>query len=395
MQIAIFTDCYYPIKNGVVTSIAALKAGLEASGHQVIILTSRVKDYQERDPQIIRFPSFSIGLGTEVVCALVNQVIVNRILRAHKIEMIHIHTEFTLCLSGILAARKLAIPRVHTTHTLWEEYRHYVLNGLLFRPRLIQALLKLILAGASGLVSPSLKVKNYFRTLLPEMPNEVVPNGMDIQQFKRRRCSSQEIERVRNQWNIGQADKVILFVGRIGREKRVSQLFEAMLPVLRADSGTWMMFVGDGPCRKDLQRKALALGMPARIVFTGYVDWDSVSELYNIADLFVTASLSEVHSMTVIEAMMSALPIVARRDDSYMSSVEEGVNGHLADSDRELTANVAKLLDDKCTLQRFGRESLRISKKFTAMTHAQHMAAFYKRVLSNHPQRQNTHECAQ
>ena len=386
MRIAIFSDCYFPVKNGVVTSISELKAGLEARGHYVIIFTVRHKGYRDTQSGIIRFPAIPIGLGTELAFGLIDQSKVNSLVRTHQIDLIHIHTEVSLCVSGIRAARKFSIPRIHTTHTMWEDYRHYVLKGLVFRPGLIKMLARLSLRGASGLVAPSAKAKNYYQAIVPDVPFEIIPNGMQRGNFDRENFNSERINQIRGGWGIDVQDKMILFVGRIGLEKRVDQLFDTILPIMHDLPNTKMVFVGDGPRKNALQSKAERLNLSKRFLFTGYVDWESVHQLYCVADLFVTASLSEVHSMTMIEAMMCSLPIVARRDAANVGSVSDGKNGYLVDSDKGLTEKTKQLLIDEDLTQRFGQASLNIAKQYGRAEHADKMEAFYQRIIADHPQ---------
>lgn len=384
MRIAIFSDCYFPVKNGVVTSISELKAGLEAKGHHVIIFTVRHKDYQDTESGIIRFPAIPIGLGTELAFGLIDQSTVNSLVRTHRIDLIHIHTEVSLCVSGIRAARRFSIPRVHTTHTMWEDYRHYVLKGWVFRPGLIKMLAKLSLRGASGLVAPSAKAKDYYQRIVPNVPFEIIPNGMQRGNFDRKDFNSERIKQIRGEWGIDTHDKMIVFVGRIGQEKRVDELFDAILPILRDHTDTKLVFVGDGPRKNALQSKAEIHNLSTQILFTGYVDWESVHLLYCIADLFVTASLSEVHSMTMIEAMMCSLPIVARRDTANVGSVSDGQNGYLADSDEDLADKTKQLLQDGNLRKRFGQTSQKIVERYGRVQHSDKMEAFYRRIIAEH-----------
>ena len=94
------------------------------------------------------------------------------------------------------------------------------------------------------------------------------------------------------------------------------------------------MFVGTGPARDDLAAAACAAGLDRQVLLTGPVAWERMVEIYAIAHAFATASLSEVHPMTLIEAAMCGLPIVARRDVSFVDLVKDGYNGFLVDSDR-------------------------------------------------------------
>jgi 1,2-diacylglycerol 3-alpha-glucosyltransferase len=116
-------------------------------------------------------------------------------------------------------------------------------------------------------------------------------------------------------------------------------------------------------------------------VFTGFVDWHEVYKLYCISNLFATASLSEVHPMTMIEALICALPTVARRDDSYLDLVLEGKNGYLCDSDAEMTAKIEELLSDKARMLEFSAFALRHSEQFSAERHVDKMLRLYQTII--------------
>src|SRR4030042_3558001 len=181
MNIAIFSDCYIPIINGVVTSILQLKEGLENKGHNVIIITSDVPNYKDKDNNIFRLPSVKAGLGTEQRFAFFNQGPINRFIKKKNIDIIHSHTEFTIGYSGKWAAKKLNIPHVHTTHTMWEEYNHYILNGRLVSKKMIRNILKTYLKKTDAFICPSIKAKKYYHDLMPNIPSVIIQNGIDIQ----------------------------------------------------------------------------------------------------------------------------------------------------------------------------------------------------------------------
>jgi 1,2-diacylglycerol 3-alpha-glucosyltransferase len=173
----------------------------------------------------------------------------------------------------------------------------------------------------------------------------------------------------------------MLFVGRIGREKRVLELLQSVTPVLRSRPGSRMIFAGDGPELNKLKDRLTALGLEKQVTCTGYVEWDSIGRIYRIADLFVTASLSEVHPMTTLEATLWGLPVVARKDDSYADTVHPGINGYLLDSDADFGEKVTELLDDSDQLKRFGEASRRIADGFSGRRHALCMEEFYQHIL--------------
>ncbi|HOJ65280.1 MAG TPA: glycosyltransferase [Spirochaetota bacterium] len=385
MNIALFTDCYKPIKNGVVTSVLQLKDGLEEKGHNVFVITVEVPNYIEKDENIYRMQSFKVGLGTEQRFGLFHQGPINRFLLKKNIQLIHTHTEFSIGYCGKWAAKKLKIPHIHTTHTMWEDYRHYILNGKLISRNLARNILKAFLKRVFVIIAPSIKAKKYYQELVPDIPVKVIPNGIDIQKFKSSKITNDEISQLRKEFNLKKNDKILIFVGRIGKEKRVMELFDTIVPIIKSNPNVKMLFVGDGPQLPELMRKAKEANLEKEFIFTGFVNWELVYRLYSISSIFVTASLSEVHPMTLIEATMCGLPIITRRDDSYLDLVNNGVNGYLVDTDEEISSCIQKLLNDNKLLEMFSDESYNISQKFTAENHVNKVEALYNKVLECYP----------
>ena len=121
------------------------------------------------------------------------------------------------------------------------------------------------------------------------------------------------------------------------------------------------------------------------VIFPGFIEWTKVSEYYESADIFVTASLSEMHSMTILEAQLSGLPIVVRRDESYLDSVFNDENGYLTDSEEEMEKRILELADDREKRLAFGKRSLEITKRFTIETHIKKTLKVYEEVMKAYP----------
>ncbi|MCG8571176.1 MAG: glycosyltransferase, partial [Spirochaetes bacterium] len=386
MNIALFTDCYLPIKNGVVTSVLQLKEGLEKKGHFVIVITPEVPNYEENDPNIFRLPSVKLGLGSEQRFALFYQGAINRFIKKKEIDLIHTHTEFSIGQSGKIAAKKLKIPHVHTTHTMWEEYTHYIMNGKILTPQLARKILKFLLKNTYAIISPSIKSKKYNQTIMPDVPVKIINNGIDVNRFKNSVITEDDKIQLRREFKIKKQDKIIIFVGRIGMEKKVKELFQITSQYLKNHKNTKMIFVGDGPQLKELRNRTIQNNQENDFIFTGFVNWEMVYRLYSISDIFVTTSTSEVHPMTLIEASMCGLPLIARRDDSYQDLIIDDYNGFLVDQDEEVLEKLEYILEDQDTLIRFSENSLINSQKFTAEVHVNKMEKFYQRVLEKYPE---------
>lgn len=101
----------------------------------------------------------------------------------------------------------------------------------------------------------------------------------------------------------------VIFVGRLIRKKGVDILLSAAARV-HAKLPIWVLVVGDGPERASLKRQAEELGIGSRVRFAGFVQPNSLPEVYAAADLFVLPSRSEPWGVVVLEALASGLPVV-------------------------------------------------------------------------------------
>ena len=146
-----------------------------------------------------------------------------------------------------------------------------------------------------------------------------------------------------------------------------------------------ILFVGAGPAVQALEKKSRPVS--DRIIFTGYVPWTEVHSYYQLGDVFITASLSEMHSMTILEALISGLPIIARRDTSFSDTIFEGKNGYMADSDEEMDQYFLELAADAKKRAAFGDYSKKVAKGFSLEVYGKRTVAFYQKVLDTFPEK--------
>lgn len=367
MNIALFGDAYYPVKNGVATHMRELKKGLEANGHNVFIVSVRVPSFIEHDKNILRLPSFPIGMGTDQRIALVNQKKVLKFIQENNIDIIHTHSEFVVGKAGIKVGRKLYIPVVHTLHTLWEEYSHYLHKvTLLPDPSLkkyIRNYLIKYLTKVDFVVCPSNKSYSYLKSILPTAKSQVLHNAMNKDLIESALPTALEAVEMRKELGLNVEDKVLIFVGRIGKEKRVKELVTNLLPLLQ-QKAVKLILVGEGPDLNFLKEFSTENEVSESIIFTGFVPWEKVIKLYSISDIFISVSKSEVHPMTALEAANCGLPIIAPQDDAFSGVVENGRNGFLISQDADLLVKVVALLGDEKKKKEFSDASKIAAGKF-------------------------------
>ena len=386
MNIALFSDCYLPSKNGVVTVVEQLRESLTNKGHHVVIVTVENEQKLEESPDIYRAVAVPAGMGMK------DQFFgfpwlpkVLKYLRKNNIELIHCHTEFMIGITGIQAAKKMHIPLVATMHTMWDDYyRFYLPAGKIIPVSFIRKLTSLFYNRFYAVAGVSTKAYNHLKSKISPRANAVViPNAMDASKFSSSVVSEDEKKHMRHKLGLNDDDFICLFVGRLGEEKRIIELINAAGNAVLKNKSIKLLFIGDGPamiqCKETVEQK----GIKDNVIFTGFLEWKELHSYYSIANLFMTASLSEMHSMTILEALISGLPIVARDDQSFYDTIHHDENGYLAATDDEMTDYILKLANDMDLGEQFSKKSLEISNDYTPELFTERYLALYNYVLSH------------
>ncbi len=396
MNIALFSDCYYPTKNGVVTVVMQARTILQSMGHHVVIVTvdtPRLVGGEvaegDSDPCVLRVPSVPVGYKTDNFMGFPQKSKIIKFLKAHNVEIIHCHTEFVIARAAKIIGKSMHIPVIVTTHTMWEDYfPHYVPFGRLVPTKVVRKIAKRLYSNFYAMINVSAKAEKYFKQPLvqPHTPSAIIPNAIDISSFQANEYTPKELIGLRQSWGIDTDDVLILYVGRIAEEKRIFELLNIFEGVIRkSNKSVRAMLIGNGPAFKAVKDEVRQRGLLGKIVFTGYIGWDELHSYYAMADIFATASLSEMHSMTILEAMTSSIPIVARDDLSFYDTVIDGQNGFLAKTDEDMQERLLALIEDGEKRERFGKMSKEISQNFSLEAHGKKTVAFYEEALKAFP----------
>ncbi|SDN37012.1 glycosyltransferase [Acetanaerobacterium elongatum] len=349
MKIAIFAETYLPYLNGVVTHISVLKSGLEKLGHEVLIVSADAHakhHYIENGilhcPAVTSKRIYGYGLASPL-----SQKRLNMILKFNP-DIIHVQTEFGVGLSGIMIAKILRIPLVYTLHTMYDDYIYYVAPSKLVPlvKKLSHGYAKIIAGSVNAITGPSVKIQDYFQSHGVKKPVNIIPNTIEIEKFDPNNFSEEQKKELKQRYNIPDDQMIAIFVGRIGKEKSVDVLLEYWAQTIKPEDGIHLLIVGGGPDSEPLQELAKTLNLDSMVTFTGPVPHEEVASYYAISDVFVTASLSEVYSMTILESMASGLPVLQRFDELISNQIQAGKNGFFFNSATEM-ASVLRILKRK------------------------------------------------
>ena len=221
-------------------------------------------------------------------------------------------------------AEECKIPLVHTYHTVYEDYTHYFSPYKKWGRDMVQFLTRQISEKVDSMIAPSTKIETLLKDYGIHCPVSVIPSGIDLSKYDAQTRTDSR-ERIRRKYKMDRKTTVLLYVGRLAKEKNVEELLEYQQKV--QESGTILMIVGGGPYLETLRKKAAELGVTGSVIFTGMVSPAEVASYYPAGDLFVSASTSETQGLTYAEALAAGLPLLCRRDQCLRAVVEEGKNG--------------------------------------------------------------------
>ncbi|WP_058486427.1 glycosyltransferase family 4 protein [Defluviitalea phaphyphila] len=349
MNIGIFTDTYYPQVNGVVTSIKTLEKELNDKGHKVYIFTTSNPKAKQSLPRVFRLPSMPfVFLPSHRVGVIYSHKAV-KLVKQLNLDIIHTQTEFSLGIFGKIMSKKLNIPIVHTYHTMYEDYVHYISKGKLTKitPKMARSLSKLFCNRCDTIIAPTNKVKELLLEYGVRKDIKVIPTGINIEPFKKEKFNKKEIEQLKNKLGIKETDHVILFIGRVAKEKSIDVIIKSMPKILAKIPNTKLLIVGDGPIKKDLENLCENLNITKSVIFAGEQPWKEIGKFYQIGDVFVSASITETQGLTFAEAMAAKIPVVAKQDKSIEGIINDGIDGRIFTEDEELPSILIELLTKK------------------------------------------------
>jgi 1,2-diacylglycerol 3-alpha-glucosyltransferase len=325
MDIAWFTDTWFPTRDGVVASLALFKEELEKKGHTIHIFAPgdrndshgtvhyyRAKTYSPY-PQY-RFPSFA-SIFAKRTRTLTEQI---------QPTIVHSHSPGIMGIHALRAASFCKRPLAFTYHTFVDESIYLLFENPQLQRLLVRGFrrwLSWYCARCACIIAPSEYVRQHVASLCTGSI-AVIPTGIRVQRFGGGNAST-----VRNRFP---GKKLVLTVGRLVREKNIDVLIEAAPAVLREEQVVFIV-VGEGPARVDLERKARDAGLAGVFVFTGFVSDRELMDHYAAADVFAFPSTYETQGIVALEAMAAGLPVVAARAKALPEFIVDGENGFLID----------------------------------------------------------------
>ena len=379
MKILITTDTYRPTINGVVTSIESLKKALDRLGHDVRILTFSDSFNSKQEDDI--YYMGSLGAGKFYPDARMNKLFYNRFyedIMDWKPDIVHSQTEFTMFIQAKKIAKDLDIPLLHTYHTVYEDYTHYFSLNKKIGKELAKQFSKQIIKMTDGVVVPTNKIYNLLTEYNIQEDIYVAPTGINVQKLSE--CDDFDI---RSGYKIPEDKHIVLFLGRIGKEKNITEILQYLENIDRDD--IVFIIAGAGPFLSELKDICSNSKIRDRLIFTGIIDSSKVGNFYSQADVFVSASTSETQGLTFIESMACSTPIICRRDDCLDGVLIDGKTGFGYNTEEEFIEYINQILDNEKLRDEMGKNCKQlVDENYTEDSFANKIEQIYTKVIENH-----------
>lgn len=383
MNIGLFSDSYYPLINGVTTSVSILSQKLEALGHTVYIFAPDAPNLTEDNNNIIRMASMPCIFlkGARVGLSYSPHDLV-KISKLH-LDIVHTQTEFPLGIFGKVLSKTLNIPMVHTYHTMYEDYVHYIVNGAIITSSMAKDYSRVFCNHANAVIAPTNKVKKILEDYGVNKNISVIPTGINIDHFRKSNYDAVEIENLRSSLNIGKDVPVILSLGRVAKEKSIDVVINSIPKLLGKLPNAKLVIVGDGPVKNDLEDLVKSLNIQENVIFTGAKKYEDIGKYYQLGNVFVSASITETQGLTFAEAMAAGVPVVAKNDPSILGIVNDEETGLLFNSDEELADKLIEILTDSAKSELITEKAMNLVEGLSAETFAKSVETLYLDIIEN------------
>jgi glycosyltransferase involved in cell wall biosynthesis len=226
-------------------------------------------------------------------------------------------------------------------------------------------------------ITPTWVIEKLLRSYGVTVPIVSIPTGIDTRLFE-------EGDRhfLRNRLGIAPEEKILLFVGRLSKEKNLKSLFRIFGRVLQSERKATLVLAGSGPDEENLRQLALDMGIADKLMFTGRLSHEEVAGAYKSADIFVFPSVTETQGLVLAEAMAGGLPVVARAAFGSVAIISDGITGYLCDTEEAFAGRISELLQNQALCRRMGEAAIARAQRLTAEKMAIRLERAYQALIA-------------
>lgn len=382
LSIALFSECYHPMRNGVVVSVSSFAHMLKLMGHTVTIFTAHhPQQLPEINEGVYRFLSVPVPSRARYPLPLpIASAEVWSALEELPFDIVHANSPMVLGHVARAMTQRRNLPFIFTYHTLIEEYGHYLPLPQGLTRRWAVRVSREFSNSADHIIAPSEHVAERLRFYRVTKPISVIPTGIDIDLI-----DAVPPADIRARFAIPAAAPLLLYAGRLAREKNLPRLMSMLRIVLSEEPDTHMLLVGGGPFEEEIHTLCAESHLGSRVHMAGFLPREQVFQCMRAADVFVFASLTETQGLVVGEAMACGTPVVAVEAEAECEVITSGVDGLLVpNADEPFAEAVLTLLRDRALHDAMGHRARLRAENLSARLRTEQLLEVYQEVVDNY-----------
>ena len=321
LRVALFSGNYNYIRDGANQALNRLVGDLIGQGAAVRVY-SPVTDTPAFPPtgDLVGVPSFAVPGRPEYRVAYQLNAATRADLAAFAPNLVHISSPDLVAHRAVSWARRRGVPVVASIHTRFETYLQYYHLQLL-EPA-VRAMLRRLYRRCDAVVAPAESTAAILRAQRMSRDISIWSRGIDRIQFNPGRRSL-EWRRARG---IADDQAVVIFLGRVVMEKGLDVFTDAVAAARASGAAMRVMVIGEGPAMPWFREH-----LPDDAVFTGLITGEELATALASGDMFLNPSITEAFGNVTLEAMASALPVIAAHATGTTNLVRDGITGTLVD----------------------------------------------------------------
>lgn len=384
MRIGFFTDSYnLKCLTGVDVSVESFRKKLEDLNNQVFLYAPKISNSEDKNPRVLRFKGIKVFKKPPMRLALPFFLTNPKKEKAkidNKLDVVHTHSFFSMGLLGKYIAYNQKIPLIYTHHTFYTEYAKIYLKEKIISPHITRLWTKWYVDQANAIIVPSFKIKKHLENYGAKKPIFVLPTGVNLEFFRKSKKTKQFL---RKKLGLPIDKKLLLFVGRIGKEKNPDFLVKVIKQLSSERKDVVLVMVGDGFYLKKLKILVKNLGINKFVKFTGRVSHQEILEYYQSSDIFVFSSSTETQGLVILEAMACELPIVVLEDEAFEGIVIDKKNGFIVKekSISIFSEKINQILDNPLIYKKFSVSSRKIACNFSEKIQTEKLLKIYQDLI--------------
>jgi len=390
LNIAMFTNNYFPFIGGVPISIARLAKGLRRQGHNVVIFAPKYPLKTLEDPlksvkgnNVVRCNLLIYYRTKPFDFAIVNifSSQIEKSFLSESFDVIHVHHPFWMGSKGLEIGKKYGLPVILTYHTRLEKYSHNLpFLKQTFENIVSHKLIRIFSQKCDAIIAPTNSAKEYLANIGVSRDKTVLPTGIDFDFYDN--IDLNKVELINKKYKV-QNEVILCSVSRLTEEKNIYFLLKG---IKRIKDNTKVAFkciiIGDGPEKENILKTIEDQGLKDTVILVGSVSPEEVCQYYMASDIFVFSSQSETQGMVILEAMAGRCPVVAIRSSGIDDIIHNGYNGFKTKADLDLwSEKVIYLIEHPKILKEMSENAYDFSNKFSIDAMAETIVEVYHKAI--------------